>query len=414
MANFLARVVSWFGNALTERPGAQLSHPSAPLVDGVRSLTDDQVLQLSTVWACAERRARIIASLPLFTYQQNGQGDKTLARDTRLYTLLHDQPNPRMTPATFWMAVMLNHDLRNAAYVRIDRDNNGEAIALWPMATHMVRPVVLADGSMVYEYKLGDDLAVLAEQNVLAIRGLGNGTAPLDKLSYMRASVDESAKAAEAANKLFGASGKPTGVLMIDKVLKEDQRQAVQRRFAEMAAGTTARLYVLEADMKYQQLSLSPAEQQLLETRRFNVEEICRWFDVPPVLVHHANVTSWGSGIEQITKGFYTFTIMPMLTGIEQAIRKTVLTPAQRARYTVEFNADALLRGDIAARSGYYAQALQNGWMSRDEVRQLENMPQQRTRGSQILTAQSNLLPVDMLGTTTGGRNAPAQTPAAQ
>jgi len=117
--------------------------------------------------------------------------------------------------------------------------------------------------------------------------------------------------------------------------------------------------------------------------------------------VHHANVTSWGSGIEQITRGFYTFTIMPMLKSIEQAIARTVLTPAQRAQYQVEFNADALLRGDPAGRATYYSQGLQNGWITRDEVRQLENLPAMRTSGSQMLTAQSNLLPLDKLGSTT-------------
>ncbi|MCU7370240.1 phage portal protein [Paucibacter sp. O1-1] len=326
--SFLTRLISsWFGTGLAEHRGPQRGTPGLQLVDDARSLTDDQVLQLSTVWACAERRGRIVATLPLFAYQRQTNGDKTLARDSRLYQLLHDSPNSRMTPSEFWMAMMLNHDLRNAAYARIDRDvRTGEAVALWPMPTSQVTPVLLDDGAMVYEYRIGADVAVLAEENVLAIKGLGNGTTPLDKLAFMRATAAESANAMEAASKLFGAAGKPTGVLMVDSVLKADQRAAVKERFGEMATGSTARLYVLEANMKYQQLSLSPEDQQLLETRRFGVEEICRWFDVPPVLVHHANVTSWGSGIEQLTRGFYTFTILPMLVSIEQAVTKRVLT----------------------------------------------------------------------------------------
>ena len=103
---------------------------------------------------------------------------------------------------------------------------------------------------------------------------------------------------------MFGNGGKPTGVLMIDKVLGPEQRKSINERFYEMASGSTSRLYVLEANMKYEQLSLSPEDQQLLETRQFTVEEICRWFDVPPVLVYHSNVTTWGSGVEQIISGF--------------------------------------------------------------------------------------------------------------
>lgn len=414
--SFISRIASWFGGGLANHAGPQTGAPSAALVDDARPLADDQILQLSTVWACADRRAKLIATLPLFTYQRAANGDKALARDVQLYQLLHDSPNPRMTPTEFWMALMLNHDLRGVGYARIDRGPDGSPLALWPMPTSQVQPIVLDDGSLVFEYRIGADVAILSESNVLAIKGLGNGTSPLDKLAYMRPTMNEAANAMNYASRLFGAAGKPTGVLMVDHVLKKEQRDALQSRFAEMAIGSTARLYVLEANMKYQQLSMSPLDQQLLETRHFGVEEICRWFDVPPVLVHHANVTAWGSGVEQITRGFYVFTIMPMLVGIEQAVRKRVLTAAQRARYTVEFNADALLRGDIAARSTYYAQAVQNGWMDRDEVRQYENLPLRRSRGSQMLTAQSNLMPVDMLGTqaTQQRANHGTQAPIAQ
>lgn len=413
--SILSRIASWFGGGLSNHTGPQTGSPSAALVDDAKPLADDQILQLSTVWACAERRARLIATLPLFTYQRAANGDKVMARDAQLYQLLHDSPNPRMTPTEFWMALMLNHDLRGAGYARIDRSPDGSPVALWPMPAAQVQPIVLDDGAMVYEYRIGGDVAVIAEANVLVIKGLGNGTSPLDKLAFMRPTMNEAANAMSHATRLFGAAGKPTGVLMVDHVLKKEQREALQTRFAEMAVGSTARLYVLEANMKYQQLSMSPLDQQLLETRQFGVEEICRWFDVPPVLVHHANVTAWGSGVEQITRGFYVFTIMPMLISIEQAVRKRVMTAAQRARYTVEFNADALLRGDISARAAYYAHAVQNGWMDRDEVRQLENLPQRRSRGSQMLTAQSNLMPVDMLGSqaTQGAPNG-TQAPIAQ
>ncbi|MEO7494708.1 MAG: phage portal protein, partial [Massilia sp.] len=190
--------------------------------------------------------------------------------------------------------------------------------------------------------------------------------------------------------------GKPTGVLMIDKVLKPNQREAVARNFEGMAEGNASRLYVLEADMKYQQLSLSPADQQLLETRKFSVEEICRWFDVPPVLVHHANVTAWGTGVSEIVQGWYTLAIRPALINIEQATRKRVMTPRQRATMKVECSLDALLRANPKDRAEMYAKGAQNGWITRGEIRQLEGWP--RMSGTDILTAQSNLVPLDMLG----------------
>lgn len=417
----LQTLKSWFGRfgALGERRGEQAATPSSALVSDTAMVGPDGALQISTVWACIDRRATIVASLPLFVYEQLAGGQKDLARTSRLYALLHDSPNARMTPMEFWRAMMMNHDLRGNAYARVDRDERtGEAVALWPMPADQVKPFVLADGSLVYEYRIDSDVVVLASDNVLHLKGLGNGTVGLSKLEFMRATTHEAAKAQEAAARLFGNGGKPTGVLMVDTVLKPEQRKAIGERFAEMQAGSLSRLYVLEANMKYQQLSLSPEDQQLLETRHFSVEEICRWFDVPPVLVHHANVTTWGTGVEQIISGFHKFTVRPMLVSIEQALRKRVLTPAQRARLSVEFSFEALLRGDPKSRADFYAVGLQNGYITRNEVRQLENLPPVAGAGANALTAQSNLVPLDLLGRTTtnnmGTSNAPAQNPVAQ
>ena len=416
MAGLLKSMLGWFGysNALGERIGPQAAMPSAQLVGETINPGPDGALQISTVWACIDRRATVVASLPFFAYERKSDGQKALARASRLYALLHESPNQRMTPYEFWRAMLMNHDLRGNAYARIDRDGRGEAVALWPMPAEQVEPEVLANGDMIFTYRIGHDVAVLAADNVLHLKGLGNGTVGLSKLDFMRATVDEAAKAQASASRTFGNGGKPTGVLMVDNVLKPDQRVAIQTRFSEMASGNLSRLYVLEANMKYQQLSLSPEDQQLLETRQFSVEEICRWFDVPPVLVHHSNVTTWGSGVEQIIDGFHKFTIRPMLVSIEQAVRKRVLTPAQRARMDVEFQLDALLRGNATARADIYAKHVQNGVMTRNEVRQLENLPAALGPGADMLTAQSNLLPLDKLGILNGGSNASTQAPVAQ
>lgn len=407
----LQTFLGWFGRggALGEAQGEQAPFPSSALVPDTASIGADGALQISTVWACIERRATVISSLPFFAYTNQANGQKDLARDTRLYTLLHDSPNDRMTPMEFWRAMIMNHDLRGNAYARIERDGRGEAYAMWPMPADQVSAFVLNDGTMVYEYRIDGNVAILDASNVLHLKNIGNGTTGLAKLEFMRSTTDEAAKAQASASKVFGSGGKPTGVLMVDSVLKPEQRKQLQERFAEMAAGSTARLFVLEANLKYQQLSMSPEDQQLLETRKFQVEEICRWFDVPPVLVHHSNVTTWGSGVEQIISGFHKFTIRPMLVNIEQAVRKRVMTAQQRARMSVEWSFDALLRGDPASRATYYSTALQNGYMTRNEVRQLENLPPDSGQGANKLTAQSNLVPLDMLGKTTGGSNDPAQ-----
>ena len=371
-------------------------------------------MQLSAVWRCVWLITNMIASLPLFVYETDSRGHRVLARSTRLFQILHDSPNPRMTPMEFWLAMLLNLQLRGRAYARIVRDDaTGEAIALWPMPADQVTTIALPDGELAYEYRIDGNVAILAASNVLHLKDMGNGTEGLSKLEHMRASVAEAASAQTAANRMFSNGGKPTGVLMVDHVLKPEQREALRQRFSEMQAGGFSRLFVLEADLKYQQLSLSPEDQQLLETRQFSVEEICRWFGVPPVLAFHNNVTTWGSGVSEIVDGFHKLTGRPIVVNIEQALRKRVLTPKQRARYTVEFSLDALLRANLKDRVEIYAKAVQNGLKTRNECRQLEN--DAPIEGGDLLTAQSNLVPIAMLGRTTsaGAPNADQQNPLA-
>jgi len=401
-----------WGGAGAETVGTQSSVPATALVEDTANIGPDGALQLSAVWACIERRATTIASLPFFVYQTDSKGMRTLARQDRLYVLLHDSPNSRMTPMEFWRAMVMNHDLRGNAYARIDRDQKGEAIAMWPMPADQVDTIVLPDGSIVYKYTLDNNVAILSSENVLHLKNLGNGTTGFSKLEFMRATVDENAKAQTSASKLFGNGGKPTGVLMVDKTLTEPQRKQIKDSFAGLAIGSTSRLAVLEASMKYQQISMSAEDQQLLETRKFGVEEVCRWFDVPPILVHHSGTTTWGTGIEQIVNGFHTLTIRPMLVNIEQALRKRVMTSKQRAMFTAEFNHDALLRGNITARFDVYAKAVQNGLKTRNECRQLENDPPMAD--GNVLTAQTNLAPLNKLGQVAGGSNADSQSTVAQ
>lgn len=397
MNRILTSFLGWFGwgGVLGYRSGKQGSAPNGSLVDGVSSLAPDRALQISTVWACVELLAGIISTLPLFVYVSKN-GLRELARMESLWEILHNSPNSRMTPAEFWSAMLLNLLFRGNAYARIERRQDGTPFALWPMPSDQVEVQVLPDGSQIYAYRIDNDVAVFDASNVLHIKGMGNGILGFARLDYMRCTTSEASNAQGAASKLFANGGKPTGILMVDRILSPEQRKAIKGNFAEMAEGTTSRLMVLEADMKYQQVNLTPADQQLLETRRFTVEEICRWFGVPPVLVGHSNVTTWGSGVEQIVEGFYKLTIRPALVNIEQAITKRVLTAAQRSKLTVEFNLDALLRASLKDRADIYAKLTQNGIKTRNECRQLENDPP--VKGGDELTAQTNLAPLHLLG----------------
>ena len=399
MASIFNTFRSWLGQggAISEGVGQQQNMPGVSLIPDTPVASVDGALQIAAVWACCELRANTVASLPCFVYKTTGNGEKTLARGDRLYEIFHSSPNSRMTSFEFFRALILNLDLTGNAYARVDRDNKGEAIALWPMPSAQIEMQVLKDGSVVYVYRFADDVAVLASENVLHIKGLGNGTTGLDKLSFMRSTTDEATKAQSHAAKIFGNAGRPVGTLSLDKVLNPEQRRALMANFAGMAEGNTGRLFLLEASMTYSQLSINPIDLQLLETRQFTISEIARWYGVPEVLIGHSGgTTAWGSGIAELKDGFFTIHLRPLLVSIEQAVFKCVLTSRQRATMKVEFNFDAMLRGNPLQRADMYSRLLQNGVLQRSEARQYEGLPY--LPGSEGLTVQSNLVKLGDLG----------------
>lgn len=178
---------------------------------------------------------------------------------------------------------------------------------------------------------------------------------------------------------MFENGVQTTGVLSSDKVFTAEQRKQAEALLQEKFVGSVnaGRPMLLDNGLKWEQISINPEDAQMLETRRFGVEEICRIFGVPPHMIGHTeNSTSWGTGLEQQTLGFQKFTLRKRLERIEQALQKQLLSRADRQNgITIEFNVEGLLRGDSAARSNFYQSALQNGWMTINEVRALENMP---------------------------------------
>jgi len=401
MNKYLLAFISYFGfggKALNIASGVQSGTPSVSLISDVPSTSIDAALQISAVWRSVEILSKLIATMPLMVYENQSGGMRTLARDSNLWLLLHNSPNSRMTTVEFWICMLLNLLLRGNAYARLQRNEiTGEVESMWPMPADQVEFRILADGTEIYLYKVDNDVAALATENVLHIKEMGNGIIGWSRLEYMRTTLGESRSAQSAANKLFDSGGKPTGILMVDNILNAEQRKAIQSGFAEMATGTTSRLYVLEANMKYEQINLTPEDMQLLTTRQFTIQEIGRWFGVPSILLNQTEgTTTLGSSSGDIIDNFHKLTIHPMVVNIEKAIIKRVLTSAQRVRNTIEFSMDSLLRSNLKDRMEIYAKAVQNGIKSRNECRQLEN--DAPFDGGDVYTAQSNLVPVNMLG----------------
>lgn len=414
----------WFGNigSTGQQAGVQLGEPLTRVSsDAGLSMPDygiDGSLQISAVWSAIELLTDNIASLPLFVYKRNDKGPaghKELARDVPLWRLLHDNPNRRHTPMEFWQFLVMNYLFRGNAYARLIRDEQGTVIEMWPLASDQVEVEVLKDRSVVYKYSYEGQVAIYSEDSIFHWRDKGNGIVGMSRLDYMRQSVGLAINAQNHSSRTFQKSGKRPGVFMIDKVLTKAQRETIRENHKGLIEGNENDLLVLEAGAKFEPLSLSPVDLQLDLTRRFSVEEIARWFGINSVMINDtAKTTTWGTGIEQLIEGFYKFRLRPMLVSLEQALERRVLTGAQRARYKVEFSLDALLRGSLKDRLETGSKAVQNGLMTRNEWRQLENLPPMT--GADQLTAQSNLLPVDKLGTmpASGVQNADQKEPVAQ
>ena len=405
---FIRRFFSRFGwgGVMSDQSGQQLETPSSLVA---APMSPDIALQISTVYACARLLAGTVSSLPLMVFKEDSRGNRKVDRGSRLWTILHDQPNSVMTASDFWQAMILQWALRGNAYAQIMRDSVGDVISLWPLSSDQM--TVFSDkqtGRLVYQYVRDSVTYDLTPDQVLHIKDIGTGILGFSKLEFMGSSVQEAMATQKYTMQNAQNFGRPSGILTVDHVLdrKKGQADAVGRALGSFKS-ESGKLIVLEADMKFQQVALTPEQSQLLESRKYGVEEICRWFGVPPVLIGASGATTWGSGIAEIVSGFHKFTLNPLLKSIEQALESRILRAEERGSVVIEFNLDAFFRGDLQSRYAAYATAVQNGFKTRNEVRALENDPP--IEGGDTPTAQTNLAPLDKLGEVASS-NAP-QTP---
>jgi HK97 family phage portal protein len=401
MATLFQSLRRFFGNvgSTGQQEGIQYNEPFTKVYEVTPDYGIDGALQVSAVWSSVELLTDNLASLPIFVYERasGADGHKNLARDTSLWTLLHETPNNRHTPMELWQYLTLNYILRGNAYAKLTRNTAGEVISIIPLASDQVEVEVLQDQSIIYKYYYEGKVAIYAPDSMFHWRDKGNGVIGMSRLDYMRSTVNVAVGAQNHTANVFRKSAKRPGVFMIDKLLTEEQRASIRKNYKGLVEGNDDDLLVLEAGAKFEPLNMTPADVQLLQTRKFSVEDIARWFGIPSAMINDTEkTTTWGTGIDSLIQGFYKFRLRPMLESLEQAIERRILTPAQRRRYTVEFSLDAILRGSLKERLEIGAQAVQNGLMTRNEWRQYENMPPME--GADELTAQVNLAPVATLG----------------
>ncbi|GLV22000.1 portal protein [Sphingobium sp. TomMM35A] len=335
-------------------------------------------LGISATWACVNLLAGTIGSLPLMVYRERN-GRREVDKGHRLYPILHDTPNRWQTAVDFWGFIQGSLELYGNAYA--EKRTLGTGISsLIPIPPEAMTVRRISREGLEYEWMDNGIRSIADESRVLHIRGFGGG--PLGGASTLAVcgrAFSAGLNVEGSASSMFRNGARPSGVLSIDKPLTKDQRLLAETLLQEKFVGAMndGRPMLLDNGMKWEQLAINPHDAQMLESRRFSVEEICRIFGVPPHMVGHTeSSTSWGTGLEQQTLGFQKFALRPRLERIEQALAKQLLTPQDRAAgVTIEFNLEGLLRGDSAARAQFYREMTGIGAMTINEVRALENLP---------------------------------------
>jgi HK97 family phage portal protein len=387
-----------FGIAGRREAGVQQANAGSYNISNV-TVNEDSALKLSAVWACVRLIAETIGGLPINAYKVLPDGTRVLDNEHQLAQLFKNKPNRYQNRVEFFETMTMQLCLHGNAYAHIQRGTGGKVVSLLPLMAEQMEVNLLTDGSLVYRYNAGADLAVYAPESIWHLKLMSNGIVGLSPLSYARNSVGIGIASEDRVKALASNGFKPTGVLTIDKLLKPEQREQIRNQFADLASGSSDPLRVLEAGMAYQQISMNPKDVQLLETRKFQIEDIARFFGVPSVLINDTSAsTTWGSGIEQIVQGFYKLGLRPYLERYEASIANSLLSAADRRNYEFEFDFGALLRGDELTRFQSYKEAINAGFKTINECRQTEGL--YPIEGGDRAYLQAQMTPITELGAT--------------
>ena len=403
-------IIDWVGRSLSGSAANIWAQTVGTTSSNGKTVTVDKAMRLAACWACVRLVAETIATLPLGLYRRLPDGGREVASDNDLHWILNTTPNSRMTAVQFWEAVVTSMLLKGNAFVEIVRIS-GRVVALEFLLPGRMDLDVDDNGLIIYRYReKNGQLRDIPTSNMMHIPAFSlDGQIGLSPIAY-GANVFGSAMSAEdVASSTFKNGMHQTVAFEVDRELnkqqRDDFRDYVQRISGAMNAGKSP---VLEKGVKAQVIGINPVDAQLLESREYSAEDICRFFLVDPTLVGYSDKASnWGTGLEQKLLRFITFTLRSYLRRIEESIVRSLLTPIQRRQLYPEFAIEGLLRADSAARATLYSQMVQNGIWTRDECRMKENLPRMGGNAG-VLTVQTNLSPIDLLGQGNDGQAARA------
>ena len=363
-----------------------------------QTITEQSALTLSTVWACTSLVSETIGTLPLHIYKKTPTGIER-ADDYQLSHILRKKPNSKSTSSVLWQSTVASMLLRgNGILKKLTVGNKLVGLQFMPYDKLQIR-LDFEGNAEFHEIQPRGVAVKIPNKDIVRIPNFTiDGNWGLSTITYGAEILSNSLNGMKSANNMFERGLLQTVAFKTDKRIRGEQRDEFKKSFEQYSGAMNAgKSILLEDGMDVKTVSLNPKDAQLLESRAFSVEEICRWFRVDPSMIGHGNaVSNWGTGLEQKMIGFLTFTLRPILTRIEQAINNELIPLEDRGTYYAEFSIDGLLRADTTARTTYYREMTAAGIMTRDEVRKLENLPPLGGNASKLMTNGATQ-PIDTL-----------------
>lgn len=372
-----------------------------------KNVNERSAMQMTAVYSCVRILAEAVAGLPLHLYRYKEDGGKERAIDNNLYHLLHDEPNKEMSSFIFRETLMTHLLLWGNAYAQIIRNGKGDVVALYPLMPNKMQVDRDENGELYYIYTRSSDEAktmegvtvYLTPRDVLHIPGLGfDGLVGYSPIAMAKNAIGLAIATEEYGAKFFANGAAPSGVLEHPGTIKDPSRLRENWNSTFGGSANSGKVAVLEEGMKYTPISISPEQAQFLETRKFQIDEIARIFRVPPHMVGDLEKSSF-SNIEQQSLEFVKYTLDPWVIRWEQSLSRALLNEDEKRKYFFKFNLEGLLRGDYESRMSGYAVARQNGWMSANDIRELENMDKIPAEdGGNLYLINGNMLPLNKAG----------------
>ena len=368
-----------------------------------KTVTERSAMQMTAVYSCVRILAEAIAGLPLHLYTYKEDGGKEKATGHPLYLLLHDEPNPEMSSFVFRETLMTHLLLWGNAYAQIIRNGKGEVVALYPLMPNRMTVDRDSSGQLFYSYQMNNSDAptmkagtvILKPSDVLHIPGLGfDGLVGYSPIAMAKNAIGLAIATEEYGAKFFANGATPGGLLEYPGTVKDPDRVRESWNKGFSGSQNAGKVAILEEGMKYTPISIAPEQAQFLETRKFQINEIARIFRVPPHMVGDLEKSSF-SNIEQQSLEFVKYTLDPWVVRWEQSLSRALFTPEEKKQYFFKFNVEGLLRGDYQSRMNGYATARQNGWMSANDIRELENLDRiPAEEGGDLYLINGNMLPL--------------------